>query len=182
MTPKMRSAIWVGLARPTHNATQPSDGVRATNGAGEPVSDFDEEPITGVVSERIVHNLEPVEVEEQHAHSVLARGSLHESLAHTIEQQCAIGKSCEPVVQCVVAQRALELGTFGDVMKVDDDAPDAGVVQQVRHRGFEVTHTAIAVPGAKCERHRSASIREHALKCGVEDQKFVALHERKERR
>ena len=90
-----------------------------------------EKLISGVVAERLVDNLETIEVEGQQSDHHLLFSSAHERSAQAIDEQRPVGKPGE----LIMVGAALEL--FGrlygcrDVGCVDDDSADGWVVGEV---------------------------------------------------
>ena len=96
-------------------AALPGDQVGVTRAQAQPVAELREQQIAGVVSERVVHQLEVVEIEVQHAYAqVVAPGAGDGALEHLLEQD-PVGQARELVV--VRKERDLLLGAlaFGDV-------------------------------------------------------------------
>ncbi len=95
------------------------------------------------VAERVVDDLEAVEVEEQHrgaALGVVALGAA-DRLVEAVDEQHAVGQAGERVVQRVVLQAPLGLAAVGDVGERADDAGRAAVL--VAHRDAAREHPAV---------------------------------------
>jgi hypothetical protein len=84
-------------------AAQARDRVAGAQHAGDPRPDEPQEAIAVVVAQRVVDELEPVEVEEHHDRAgARARGGGHGTL-HAIVEQRAVGQTGQDVVQRLAA-------------------------------------------------------------------------------
>ena len=81
-------------------AAQAGDGVLPTDGRGEPLADFDEELVAGVVPEAVVHDLEAVEVDEQDREHRVTVAEAGERVMQAIDHQGAVRQPRQVVVQC----------------------------------------------------------------------------------
>ena len=90
----------------------------------EPARDGLQQLVAGVVAERVVDDLEAVEVEEQHrgaALGVVALGAA-DRLVEAVHEQHAVREPGQRVVERVVLQAVLGLAAVGDVGDAADDA------------------------------------------------------------
>ena len=73
-------------------AAEPRDGVLAADGLAEPAAHRDQELVAGLVTEAVVHELEAVEVDEQHRHHrfVVAVGEPRQRVAEPVLRQRAV--------------------------------------------------------------------------------------------
>jgi hypothetical protein len=67
------------------------------------------------VAQRVVDDLEAVEVEKDDGHPALAPARAAQRLAEAVEEQRAIGQPGEPVVQGAVGELQLGALALGDV-------------------------------------------------------------------
>ena len=100
-------------------AAEPGDQVAGADGGAQPLGDLDEQLVTGGVAERVVDDLEVVQVEEQ-AGEVSAAG--HEPAGDVLRQQRAVGQLGQRVVVGLVGERRLEGQPVGDVLDRADEA------------------------------------------------------------
>ena len=111
-------------------AAEPGDGVAGPQGGLQPARDRDQQPVADVVAERVVDELEAVEVEEQHRRAGgRARGAARGRIAcvEAVEEQHAVGQPGQRVVERVVLEALLGLAAVGDVGLGADDARGAAV-------------------------------------------------------
>ena len=127
----------------------------AGHGGLEPRPDLAQEPVAGLVAERVVELLEVVEVDQQQRELGLGGAGLGRRLLEAREQAAAVGQPGQRVVHRVVlalggerAQLGLELAAIGRVAHVEHVAGDAGVVQAVGGDDVEVAVAALAVDAA----------------------------------
>ena len=80
------------------------------------------------MSERIVDDLEAIEIEEYHRHEPVAPVGFHHGLAQPVLQQHAIGQSGERVVMRQIIQPFLRAAMFGDVLDGTDETRGITVV------------------------------------------------------
>ena len=72
-----------------------------------PMRRLDEHLVAGIVSERVVDALEPVEIAEQHGERAGAARQVDNRLAEAVHEQGAVGQPGERVVQRLERQRLL---------------------------------------------------------------------------
>ena len=104
-------------------AAQPRDRVVRAQRRFEPARDGLQQLVAGRVAERVVDDLEAVEVEEQHrgaALGVVALGAA-DRLVEAVDEQHAVREAGQRVVERVVLQAALGLAAVGDVGDAADD-------------------------------------------------------------
>ena len=89
--------------------------VRGAQHALEPLGERDEQVVAGRVAERVVDELEPVEVEEQDRDVRVRPGRAPQRPVERLEQERPVGETGERVVRGVVGQPVLELLAVGDV-------------------------------------------------------------------
>ena len=119
-------------------------------------ADLAQQPVAGLMAERVVELLEVVEVDQQQRELGLAGAGGGRGLVEAGEQLAAVGEAGQRVVQRVVlaldgerAQLVLELAAVGRVAHVEHVALDARVVQAVDGDDVEVAVAAGAVREAQ---------------------------------
>ena len=94
------------------------------------------------MADRIVHELELVDVEEHHSHAVgdAARVTLRRLLQTVLEQR-PVREACEVVIERLAPKRTLHTLQLGDVRnhaerpeKLSPSASNNGLLQTLRHR------------------------------------------------
>ena len=122
----------------------------------QPRADLAQEPVAGLVAERVVELLEVVEVDQQQRELGLVGAGGGGRVLEAGEQAAAVGEPGQRVVHRVVlalggerAQLGLELAAIGRVAHVEHVAVDAGVVQAVGGDDVEVAVPALAVREAQ---------------------------------
>ena len=126
-------------------AGQPARGVARPDGVGQPARDLDEEPIARAVTQRVVDRLEVVEVEEQDRRHRPVASPTCERVRDPIREQGPVGEPGERIVEGLVAQLGLELGSLGDVVGVDHEPGDRRVVEAVAGRPLEDAPATVAM-------------------------------------
>ena len=124
-------------------AAEPGDGVRRPHGRLEPARDRDQQLVSHLVAERVVDELEAVEVQEQDGRGGARVGALGaaDRLVEAVEEQHAVGQAGERVVQRVVLQALLGLLAVRDVGLAADDPRGAALRVADRHAAGE--HPAV---------------------------------------
>ena len=127
-------------------AAEPGDGVAGPQGRLQPARDGDQQAVADVVAERVVDELEAVEVQEQHGPAGFrprppAALRAPEGLIQAVEEQHAVREPGQRVVQRVVLEALLGRAAVGDVGLGADDARGAAV--GVAHRDTAREHPAI---------------------------------------
>ena len=126
-------------------AAEPGHGVAGPHAGVQALGHLDEQPVPGGVAEAVVDLLEAVQVEEQHRHrGRLALGPL-EGVVDPVLEQGPVGQRGQRVVEGLVDELVLELAALGDVAGVEDQAADAGVVEQVGDGELDGAPVAVAV-------------------------------------
>ena len=94
----------------------PGDGICLAQTALQPAGDCDQELIPDLVTQAIVDVFEAVDVEEKDAEPRI-RPSLRpcDGLAQPVQEECAVGKTGQGVVERVVLQAVLGRLSLGDV-------------------------------------------------------------------
>ena len=81
------------------------------------------------MAERVVHLLEPVEVDEQHGERLAGAGRAGQRLVEPVAEERAVGEAGQPVVERLVGELLLEPDALGDVARVEHDAADVPVAR-----------------------------------------------------
>ena len=115
--------------------------------APQAAGDLDQEPVAGPVTERIVDDLEVVEVEEQHRDLGPAPAAACQRPLDVVAEEDPVGQPGQRVVQRVVEELLLEALLVGrvDEQALRDPAPVAG--SSVMLIGLVVDPDHRAVPG-----------------------------------
>ena len=121
-----RRLVHVGDAVEQHRelvAAEPGDGVRRPHGRLQPARDGDQQPVSHLVPERVVDELEAVEVEEEDRGRGGRVGALGapDRLVEPVQEQHAVREAGERVVQRVVLEALLGPLAVGDVGLAADD-------------------------------------------------------------
>ena len=97
-------------------SADPGDGICLADTAFQPTTDRDQELIPDLVTQAIVDVLEAVDVEEEDTEPRI-RPSLRpcDGLAQTVQEECAVGKTGQGVVERVVLEAVLGRLSLGDV-------------------------------------------------------------------
>ena len=125
-------------------AAEPGDGVRRPHGRLEPPRDRDQQPVSRLVAERVVDELEAVEVEEEDGGRRLRGGALGtaDRLVEAVEEEHAVRQAGEGVVHRVVLEALLGLLAVGDIGLAADDP--RGVTLGVADGHAAGEHPAVA--------------------------------------
>ncbi len=135
-------------------AAQPGHGVADTQRRPHARGDGLQHPVAGVVAERVVDDLEVVEVQEQHGERLTVRASAAERVFDAIPEQRPVREVGHWIVERLVGELLLQLLALGDIAQVDDDPANRGVLQQVGEQTLGVQQATIAVTNTKLERLR----------------------------
>ncbi len=132
-------------------AAEARDRVLRAHAAPQAPGGRDEHAVADVVAERVVDDLEVVEVDQQHGETLLAR---RERGAEAFAERGAVGQLGQRVVGRAVAQALAVAARLRDVARVVDEAADARVVEQVRAPDVEPAPGAVGVLHARLEADR----------------------------
>ena len=147
----MRSAIDFGPSAreiPSARMTNSSPPRRPTvslerSSADQPAGHRLEEPVPGLVAERVVGVLEVVEVDEEGGHRLAVAPGPHQHPVGPVEDQLAVGQPGQRVVQGPVGEQLLELLALGDVPHVGHVAGDRRALQLVGDHRLDVADGAV---------------------------------------
>jgi len=106
-------------------AAEPAHCVSRTHATGQSRRKFAQQRIAHRVAERVVHDLEKIDIYQQDGNDKVFRIGAHKRIAQRIVQQRAIGKTGQRVVSCQMHELLLRLAPLGDVF---DDLDDPGTV------------------------------------------------------
>ena len=162
-------------------ASQSGDGVAGPDDLGEAAPSLPEQVVAGTVAQRIVHHLEPVEVQEQHTdHPALASRTV-QGVLEAVEKQRPVGQARQLVVVRPFLELRRHLDPLGDVPGVDHDAGDRRVAQQVGGHDLHVPPAAPGVGHPGLERRRHARRLQDRCRLGAEGLVVVGMHEVQDR-
>ena len=132
------------------------DRVARSRDAQDARGDLAKEAVAGLVAESVVDVLESVEVEEDHGRIGAGAGSATQRVLDPVPEQCPVRESGQRVVEGLVRQLVLGQLAVGDVVQVDDDASDVGLVEEVDRPGRQPHVGAVGVGGARLARQGHA--------------------------
>ena len=127
--------------------------------AGSPsrsAGDLLEQLIARVVAERVVHLLEPVEIDEQHRERLAGARRAGQRLVEPVAEERPVGETRQAVVEGLVHELLFEPDALGDVAGVQHDPADVPVGAQVAHVRLELTPLSEPVLQAELELVRLA--------------------------
>src|SRR6185312_11624660 len=119
-------------------AAQAGDGGRVLDGVDEPAGGLDHERVAGRVAEAVVHELEVVQVDEEHRGAAPCALRAVDGLAHALLEHGPVGQAGERVVLGDVGELLLDAAVGGHIEQVALAARPAGV--PVVHDGRLVEH------------------------------------------
>ena len=108
-------------------AAEPADLPRFANHVAKPQGNQPEQSVTCRVAERIVHRLEPVEVEKKDRATVLSPDRADQSIVQCAAKRLAVGEAGERILPGEPVQLDLRLPDLGQVRceaAVAEEAPD----------------------------------------------------------
>ena len=103
-------------------AAEAGRGLARPHAVHEPVADLLEHGVPRFVAQAVVHDLEPVEVEEEHGDVGAVPAVPCQFLVQAVEEQGPVGQAGEGVVERLVGERLLGLDLLGDVLDGHDVA------------------------------------------------------------
>jgi hypothetical protein len=130
-------------------ATEAGDDVVGAQHVAEAIGDGAQQPVAGAVAERVVDDLEVVEVDEQHGD---VAGAPRQRAVEALEEELAVGQAGERVVLGLPGELALGLLARGDVDAVAD--PRVGLALAAGQRRVVPQAPAAAVAVAQLELRR----------------------------
>ena len=126
-------------------AGQAAGGVARADRVRQAARHLDEEAVAGAVAEGVVDVLEVVEVDQQDRRHRPAAAAPRERVGDAVGEEGAVGEPGQRVVERLVAELGLEVRAFGHVVRVDDQAADRRVVEEVVRGPFEGKPAAVAM-------------------------------------
>ena len=108
-------------------ATETRDRVGGADGGLDANCSLDEQLVARGVAEGVVHDLEPVQVDEQHSEQAILPADARERLLEPIGEHQAVRQARERIVGCPVLELGLRACPLGDVLDADDGAADRAV-------------------------------------------------------
>jgi hypothetical protein len=123
------------------------DGVHLAHARDQAPRDVLQDEVARVVAERVVHDLEAVEVQEQHRDVALLAARGHDRLVQAVLHEAPVGQPGERVVVRHVVDGALGVQALGDVLHQRGEAGDVAL------RVHERRVVPLAVDGAAVARH-----------------------------
>ena len=109
-------------------AAHARDGVTGAQRAGQAAGDGDQHQVSLEVAERLVHELEAVEIDHAGGDQALRPASAADRGAQPVEEERAVGQRGQPVVQRLMAERFLGLALLGHVVKGQHGATELAIV------------------------------------------------------
>ena len=109
-----------GLLQNDHElvAAEPRHDVARTQRAAQPAADLHQQHVAGVVAQRIVDDLEPVEIDEQQRKlPLVARGGLDRAAQHAVEH-LAVGQTGQAVVRRQILDPLVGPGLFVGAVEI----------------------------------------------------------------
>ena len=153
-------------------AAEAGDGVLAADARAEPPADRDQQLVAGLVAQPVVHQLEAVEVDEEHRDHgvVVAVGEAGERVLEPVLHERTVGQPGERVVQREVAELLgarvavdRDRDEVADPLEHRELAPASGS-RTVRRKNAKQPEELAAVGGADGHRPESAEpVREAQL-------------------
>ena len=101
------------------------DGVHLAHAGAQAPRHVLQDVVAGVVAQRVVEELEAVEVEEEHRHVALLAARLHDRLVEAVLHEAPVGQPRERVVVRHVVDGALGVQALGHVLDEGGEAHDA---------------------------------------------------------
>ena len=127
------------------------DAVHCARRALQSPGDFRQDLVTTGMAEGVVHELEPVDVDEQHGGVRLHAATARERVLQAVDENHAVAQARELVVGCAVAQLLLGLDHLGHVGERADRA--RGRARHGRQRPAAQREPALRVVGHEPDEH-----------------------------
>jgi hypothetical protein len=138
-------------------AADARDGVVVAQRRAQPARDLLQQLVADVVAQRIVDELEAVEVDEQHRHLLVEPLRLRQRLAQPIHQHRAVGQAGERVVVRQVLDARLLRLALGDVLD-HAGAPHVAARAVAHDVDAHLTRSASRSPGGQTRNSSSKSV------------------------
>ena len=125
-------------------------GVLPAQAGADALSDRGEQFVAGSMAERVVDELEVIEVGEEDGQLIdRTAGGACERVRDPVREQCPVGKSRERIVEGLVLELLLEPLTVGDVAEVQHHPTDGGVVRSVLRDHLHPAPAAVGMSHAE---------------------------------
>src|SRR6185503_9871359 len=146
------------------------DGVAGSDGQLEAAGGLDEERVAGAVAERVVDQLEAVEVEEEDAEeAVLLASRVADAVAQAVDEERPVGEAGEGVVERVVDELLLgELALGGVGLGADHAVGAAAAVADGEAAAEDPAVAAVLVAHAVLALERRGAALEVVLEEGLD--------------
>ena len=125
-------------------AAEPRDGVRGAGGLDDTLRHRLQQPVAGIVAERVVDVLEVVEVEEHHRHRALPALRQGERVLHAVAEQVAVRQQRQRIVERHLPQLLLECLALADVAEIQCQALHRRVLREIAADALD--HAALLRP------------------------------------
>ena len=99
-------------------AAEPRHDVAGTQGAAQPVGDFHQQHVAGIVAQRIVDDLEPVEIDEQHRKLPLVAVRGLDRVVQQLVEHLPIGQIGQAVMRGEIFDPLVGLGLLVGAVEV----------------------------------------------------------------
>ena len=119
-------------------AAEARGDVGAADGVVEPARELDEHLVARGVAERVVDGLEVVEVEEDHGRRACLARRAGDRVADLLGEHRPVREPGHGVVERLVRELGLERLALADVARVEQDAADVLVIDEVREQDLEL--------------------------------------------
>ena len=114
-------------------AGEPADGIAGPQACRQPLRHGDEDPITGVVTQPVVDDLEAVQVQEQDGDAAAAPLRLRQGMGEPVHHQDAVGEVGQWVVEGAPRQLRFDRLALGQIQGGRDEPRHAAVGVAERH-------------------------------------------------
>ena len=112
-------------------AAQARHGVRGARGLDDALRHRLQQPVAGIVAERVVDVLEVVQVEEHDRDRALPALRERERVLHAVAEQVAVGEQRQRIVEGQLAQLLLERLALADVAEIQRQALHRRILREV---------------------------------------------------
>jgi hypothetical protein len=157
-------------------AAEAGHQVVLAHGPAEPVGHVDQQQVARLVPERVVDQLELVEVEEDQGDLAAVAAAVAQVAVERAHEQPAVGQAGQGVVGRLVLERRLPGAPLGDVLERPDEAGLAAAGPHRHDAGEDVAQLAVAADQA--QGHLGPRTGEHAAQRGDGVLDVVPVQER----
>ena len=156
---------------------EPRHGVAPAGAGGELAADGDQDRVAHRMAEAVVDRLEAVDVDRDDRDAAFDPPGAREGVLEPIHEERAVGQPGQGVVEGLVGELLLELLALGRVARVEDDAADARVGEQVVRDRLEVAPAAIAVAQPELDSPVRAPRLGERLEEGVQPRRVLRVND-----